>query len=104
MSETARIERKASEARQVGMMTAALMALGTAVAGGGAGSLATGQSVASELREFKAVVLGRFDQLEARAQEQNRNAARIESVVSDHEKRLHALELDSARRSGTPPR
>jgi hypothetical protein len=96
VSETARLERKA-ESKQVGIITAALVALSTAVAGGGAGSLATGQSVAAELREFRAVVLGRFDQLEARAQETNRNAARVESVQADHEKRLRALELDAVR-------
>lgn len=100
-SDTAKVERSGS--RQVGLLTAAVAALSSAVAGGGAGSLATGQSVAGELREFRAVVLGRFDQLEARAQEANRNAARLENVQADHEKRLHALELDAARR-GSPPR
>lgn len=99
---TTKYERAAS--KQVNVLTAALVSLATGVAGGGAGSLATGQSVASELREFRAVVLGRFDQLEARAQESNRNAARIEGVTSDHEKRLHALELDAARRGAPPPR
>ena len=102
MSDTAKYERAAG--KQVSALTAALISAATAVAGGGAGSLATGQSVAAELRTFQATVLGRFDQLDARAQEQNRNAARIEGVTADHEKRLHSLELDAARRGAPPPR
>lgn len=85
-------------------LTAALVAVCTAMAGGGAGSALTGQSVAGELKEFKAVVVGRFDQLEARFGEQSRNSARLEGVQADHEKRLHALELDGARRGSPPPR
>lgn len=91
------------EARQVGVLTAALVALSTAVAGGGAGSLATGQSVAGELREFRAVMLGRFDQLEQRMGEATRTTARLEAVLADHERRLHGLELDVARRGAAPP-
>jgi hypothetical protein len=102
-SETTRLERKMAD-RQVGLFTTVLVSAATAVAGGGAGSLATGQSVASELKEFRAVVLGRFVQLDGRFAEIGRNNARIEALVADHEKRMHALEIDAARRGVTPPR
>lgn len=61
-------------------------------AGGGGGSLVTGQSVAAELREAKAQILGRLAQLEDKLDAARDDRVRLGRLLDDHEKRLRALE------------
>lgn len=76
------------------------LALVVALAMGGAGgSVVTAQGVQAELRETRAVFVGRFDKLEARYDSQDSRLARIEHAQTKQEERLRELEHERASRS-----
>lgn len=97
-------DEKPSPRRRVDMTQAALAAVAALALGGGGGSLVTAQGVSAELRETRAVFVGRFDRLEQRMDETSRDAARAQAQLADHEKRIQAQELWRARTEAGSPR
>lgn len=90
--------------RRVDLTQAALAAVAALALGGGGGSLVTAQGVSAELRETRAVFVGRFDRIDQRLDEATRDAARLQTQVTDHERRLQAQELWRARTEAQTPR
>lgn len=96
-TETKKVERNGSGGEKNDLMSKiATLVVGLAV-GGGAGSGITSQSVSSELRETRAVIVGRIERIENKVDDAIARAG-------DHEKRIRELELERAARGAHPPR
>ena len=70
---------------KINSTTAGLLVLAALMGGGGAGTALTGNSIAGDLREAKAKIMGKLEVIENKL---DHNGARID----DHEKRIRALE------------
>lgn len=87
--------------RRVDITTAVIAALVSGALGGGGGSLVTSGSVSADLRETRAVLVGRFDALERTVADQQRlTEARLVRL----EESVRALELAEAGRRASAGR
>jgi hypothetical protein len=78
---------------KLSLVQTAMIAILTGAGGGLTGSVATGTSVAAELREFKATILGKIDGVTQRQDEKNRALERLERLSDERAKELQDLRL-----------